>query len=479
MELIKKPIIIGGEKIFRDEVIDVIYPYTQEKIGEAVKGNPEDVEKAIEKAKIGLKKLKELTAYQKYKILMKVAELLEERKEEFAKTIVLEVGKTIREARTEVERAITTITFAAEEAKRIGGEYIQIDAAPNGIGKKGFYFREPAGIVAAITPFNFPVNLTAHKIAPSIAAGCPFILKPSERTPLSPTMLCELFLEAGVPKEAVSVIHGYADVGKAMTTHPDVRVVSFTGSLKVGEIISKQAGLKKIVMELGSNSAVVIDEDANLEVAAKKSVLGGFAVAGQVCISVQRVLVHEKVADKFQRLLQEEVSKLKFGDPMDENTDVGPVITIDEVNRIQSWINEAVNKGAKLVRGGLACSEDKTVFQPTIVSDVPEDTKLFYEEAFAPVITVKRFKDIDEAIKMVNKSNYGLQVGVFTNNIKNAWKFIENAEVGGVIINDIPTFRADHMPYGGVKGSGIGREGPKFAIEDYTEIKMVIFDLNN
>ena len=473
--MISLPMLIGGEKINKEEKIDVIYPYTQEKIGEVPKGSPEDVEKAIQKAKIGLKKLKELTAYQKYKILMKVANLLEERKEEFAKTIVYEVGKTIREARTEVERAINTITFSAEEAKRIEGEYVQIDASPNGVGKRGFYFREPAGIVAAITPFNFPLNLTVHKIAPAIAAGCPFVLKPSERTPLSPTMICELFLEAGVPKEAVSIIPGFADVGQAMTTHPDVRVVSFTGSLKVGEIIAKQAGLKKIVMELGSNSAVVIDEDADLEKAAKKAVAGGFAVAGQVCISVQRILVHEKVAEKFYEILKEEVSKLKFGDPMDEETDVGPIIAVDEVNRIQSWIQEAVEKGAKVATGGEA---EKTVFKPTVVVDVPEETKLFYEEAFAPVVTVKRFKDMDEALELVNKTNYGLQVGVFTNNIKNAWKFIEGAEVGGVIINDIPTFRADHMPYGGVKGSGIGREGPKFAIEDYTEIKMVVFDLN-
>ncbi|NPA53685.1 MAG: aldehyde dehydrogenase family protein [Aquificae bacterium] len=473
--MISLPMIIGGEKINKEEKIDVIYPYTQEKIGEVPKGSPEDVEKAIQKAKIGLKKLKELTAYQKYKILMKVANLLEERKEEFAKTIVYEVGKTIREARTEVERAINTITFSAEEAKRIEGEYVQIDASPNGVGKRGFYFREPAGIVAAITPFNFPLNLTVHKIAPAIAAGCPFVLKPSERTPLSPTMICELFLEAGVPKEAVSIIPGFADVGQAMTTHPDVRVVSFTGSLKVGEIIAKQAGLKKIVMELGSNSAVVIDEDADLEKAAKKAVAGGFAVAGQVCISVQRILVHEKVAEKFYEILKEQVSKLKFGDPMDEETDVGPIIAVDEVNRIQSWIQEAVEKGAKVATGGEA---EKTVFKPTVVVDVPEETKLFYEEAFAPVVTVKRFKDMDEALELVNKTNYGLQVGVFTNNIKNAWKFIEGAEVGGVIINDIPTFRADHMPYGGVKGSGIGREGPKFAIEDYTEIKMVVFDLN-
>ncbi|RUM59598.1 MAG: aldehyde dehydrogenase [Persephonella sp.] len=478
MELIKKPIIIGGEKIYRNKVIDVIYPYTQKKIGEATEGTPEDVDRAVKKAKIGLEKLKKLTAYEKYKILMKVAELLEKRKEDLAKTIVLEVGKTIREARTEVDRAVQTITISAEETKRIDGKYIQIDAVPNGKGKKGFYYRVPAGIVAAITPFNFPVNLTAHKIAPSIAAGCPFILKPSERTPLSPTILAELFLEAGVPEEAVSVIHGYAEVGKAMTTHPDVRVVSFTGSLKVGEIIAKQAGLKKLVMELGSNSAVVVDKDANLEVAVKKTVQGGFAVAGQVCISVQRVLVHHEVADKFEEMLKEEVAKLKFGNPMEEDTDVGPIIAVDEVNRIQSWIDEAVKKGAKVVKGGVVSAKEKTVIQPTVVSNIPEDAKLFYEEAFAPVITVKRFKSMDEALELVNKSNYGLQVGVFTNNIKNAWKFIENAEVGGVIINDIPTFRADHMPYGGVKGSGIGREGPKFAIEDYTEIKMIIFDIS-
>lgn len=473
--MIKLPMIIGGKEVFKDEIIEVLYPYNQQVIGQAPKGSVEDVYQAVEKAKVGLSKLKKLTAYEKYKILMKVADLLEKRKEEFAKTITLETGKTIKESRIEVERAINTITFSAEEAKRIGGEVVHFDASPNGKGKRGYYFRVPAGIVSAITPFNFPVNLTAHKIAPSIAAGCPFILKPSEKTPLSPTMLCQLFLEAGVPEEAVSIIPGFADVGQAMTTHPDVRVVSFTGSLKVGEIIAKQAGLKKIVMELGSNSAVIVDQDANLEVAAKKSVLGGFALAGQVCISVQRVLVHEKVADQFEKLLKEEASKLKYGDPMDENTDVGPVISINEVDRIQTWISEALVKGAKIEFGG---ETQKTLVKPTIVSDVPEDSKLFYEEAFAPVVAVKRFENIDQAISLVNKTNYGLQVGVFTNNLKNAWKVIEEVDVGGVMINDIPTFRADNMPYGGVKGSGIGREGPKFAIEDYTEIKVVAFDLN-
>lgn len=475
--MITKKMIVGGEFVDKEQKIDVIYPYNLQKIGEVPKGSPDDVDVAVDRAKVGFEKLKKLSAFEKYQILMKIATLLKERKEEFAKTIVLETGKTIKEARIEVDRAVNTITLSAEEAKRINGEYVHIDASPNGKGKKGFYFREPAGIVAAITPFNFPVNLTAHKIAPSIAAGCPFVLKPSERTPLSPIMLCELFLEAGVPDEAVSVIPGFADVGQRMTTHPDIRVVSFTGSLKVGEIIAKQAGLKKIVMELGSNSAVIVDKTADILTAAKKCIAGGFALAGQVCISVQRVLVHEDIADEFERLMREEASKLKFGDPMEEDTDVGPVISISEVDRIQTWISEAVSKGGKLLLGGISCAQEKTVFQPTIVSDIPEDTKLFYEEAFAPVVTVKRFKDIDEAIKLVNKSNYGLQVGIFSNDYNNIMKVIHNTDVGGVIINDIPTFRADNMPYGGVKGSGIGREGPKFAIEDYTEIKVVVFNI--
>ncbi|NPA52136.1 MAG: aldehyde dehydrogenase family protein [Aquificae bacterium] len=472
------PMIIGGKKVDRPEKIDVIYPYTQEKIGEVPKGTPEDVEEAIQKAKIGLERLKSLTSYQIYEKLLKVAHLLKENREEFAKTLVYEVGKTIREARTEVDRAVNTITLSAEEAKRIPGEYVQFDASPNGVGKRGFYFREPAGIVSAITPFNFPLNLTAHKIAPAIAAKCPFVLKPSEKTPLTPIMLCELFLEAGLPEEAISVIPGFADVGEAMTTHKDVRVVSFTGSLKVGDIIARQVGIKKLVLELGSNSAVIVDKDANLELAAKKSVLGGFAIAGQVCISVQRILVHQDVYDEFNKLLREEVSKLKFGDPMDEDTDVGPVIAVSEVERINTWISEAVKKGAKIVTGGTPSKDGKTVFQPTVIAEVPEETKLFYEEAFAPIVATKKFSSIEEAVQLVNKTNYGLQVGVFTNNLKNAWKVIENAEVGGVIINDIPTFRADNMPYGGVKGSGIGREGPKFAIEDYTEIKVVAFDIN-
>ncbi|HIQ48873.1 MAG TPA: aldehyde dehydrogenase family protein [Aquifex aeolicus] len=475
--MIEKKMLIGGEWVDKDEKIEVIYPYTRKVIGAVPKGSEEDVYKAIERAKEGFKEISSLTAYERYEILMRAAQLLKERAEEFAKTLVLEVGKTIREARTEVQRAIQTLIFSAEEAKRVKGETFPIDAHPNGRGKVGFYIRVPVGIVSAITPFNFPLNLSMHKVGPALAAGNAVILKPSERTPLTPLMLGEILLEAGLPPKALSVIPGYGDVGKAMTTHPDVRVVSFTGSRKVGDIIARQVGIKKLVLELGSNSAIILHKDGDIDRAVEKTVQGGYAIAGQVCISVQRVFVHEDVYEEFLHRLKERVSRLKVGDPMQEDTDLGPMIAPSELQRIQEWIDEAVQKGAKVETGGLRCAEDETVFSPTVVSLVPEDTKLFKEEAFAPVVAVNPYKEVDEAIKWVNSSDYGLQVGVFTKDIQTAWKCIREIEAGGVLINEGPTFRADHMPYGGMKYSGIGREGPKFAIEDYTEIKTVIFDL--
>jgi len=475
--VIKKLMIVGGE--FRDapEKIKVVYPYDGRVVGEVPKGTEEHAREAVEKAKEGLKKLAALTAYERYRFLSEAARLLEQRAEEFARTLVLEVGKTIREARTEVQRAVQTLLFAAEEAKRINGETFPLDAHPNGKGKVGFYVRVPAGVVAAITPFNFPLNLSMHKVAPALAAGCPVVLKPSERTPLTPLMLGELLLEAGAPPEAVSVIPGYADVGRAITTHPDVRVVSFTGSRKVGEIIARQAGIKKLVLELGSNSAIILHEDGSVEKAVEKTVQGGFAIAGQVCISVQRVFVHEKLFDEFVAKLKERVARLKVGDPMDESTDVGPLIAPSELERVLEWIKEAERMGAKVELGGEPV-KDAPLLTPTVVSLVPKEAKLFKEEAFAPVVAVNPYRELDEAIEAVNASEYGLQVGVFTRDVKVAWRCIKEIEAGGVLINEGPTFRADHMPYGGVKYSGVGREGPKFAIEDYTEIKTVVFDLS-
>jgi acyl-CoA reductase-like NAD-dependent aldehyde dehydrogenase len=471
-------LLLGGQWVSKEERLPVVYPYTGEKVAEVSKADEQDVYKAIELAKEGFEEISSLTPYERYQILMKASQILSARAEEFAKTLVLEVGKTIREARTEVQRAIQTLIFSAEEAKRIGGEVIPIDAHPNGKGKVGFYMREPVGIVSAITPFNFPLNLSMHKVAPAIACGNAVILKPSERTPLTPLMLGEVLLEAGLPPKALSILPGYGDVGKAMTTHPDVRVVSFTGSRKIGEIITRQAGIKKVVLELGSNSAIVLHKDGDLKKAVQKTVLGGYAIAGQVCISVQRVFVHEDLFEEYLKELEEAVSRLKVGDPMQEETDVGPMIALSEVQRVQEWIDEALQEGARLITGGVSCGDKvSSVLSPTIVSLVPTNVRLFREEAFAPVVVVNPYRDVEEAIRMVNDSEYGLQVGVFTRDINVAWEFIRKVKAGGVLINEGPNFRADHMPYGGVKYSGIGREGPRFAVEDYTEIKMVIFDL--
>jgi len=473
--MIEKKMLIGGEWVDKPDKIEVTYPYTGEVIGRVPRASEEDALRAIEKAKEGFRKISSLTAYERYEILMNASRILKERAEEFARTLVLEVGKTIREARTEVQRAIQTLIFSAEEAKRVNGETFPIDAHPNGKGKVGFYVRVPAGIVSAITPFNFPLNLSMHKVAPALAAGNAVILKPSERTPLTPLMLGEVLLEAGLPPEALSVLPGYGDVGRVITTHPDVRVVSFTGSRKVGDIIARQVGIKKLVLELGSNSAIILHRDGDLGKAVEKTVQGGYAIAGQVCISVQRVFVHEELFSRFLEKLKERISSLKVGDPMDESTDVGPLIAPSELQRIREWIDEARSMGARVETGELP--SEGTLLPPTVVSLVPQDAKLFKEEAFAPVVAVNPYKDIEEAIRWVNTSDYGLQVGVFTRDVQTAWKCIREIEAGGVLINEGPTFRADHMPYGGVKYSGIGREGPKFAIEDYTEIKTVIFDL--
>ncbi len=475
----KTELLLGGEWVSKEEKLSVVYPYTGEVVAEVSKASEEDVYKAIEMAKEGYEKLSALTPYERYEILMRASQLLKQRAEDFAKSLVLEVGKTIREARTEVQRAIQTLIFSAEEARRIGGEVIPIDAHPNGKGKVGFYLRQPVGIVSAITPFNFPLNLSMHKVAPALACGNAVILKPSERTPLTPLMLGEVLLEAGLPPQALSILPGYGDVGKAMTTHPDVRVVSFTGSRKIGEIITRQTGIKKVVLELGSNSAIVLHKDGDLKKAVQKTLLGGYAIAGQVCISVQRVFVHEELFDQFLEELEKAVKGLKVGDPMQEDTDVGPMIGVSEVQRVQEWIDEALHEGAKLITGGVSCGDKvSSMLSPTIVSLVPPNTKLYREEAFAPVVVVNPYKEVEEAIQMVNDSEYGLQVGVFTKDIDIAWEFIRKVQAGGVLINEGPNFRADHMPYGGVKYSGIGREGPRFAIEDYTEIKMVIFDLS-
>ncbi|MGC8900171.1 MAG: aldehyde dehydrogenase family protein [bacterium] len=468
--------IIGGKVIEASEKVVVRNPYDNSIVGEVSRAFEADVEKAVESAKIGFIKLSQHSAYDRYRTLIRLADILARQQEQFARTIASEMGKTIREARTEVSRAIETVTWSAEEAKRLYGSTVPMDAAPTGQGKIGFFMRVPVGIVGAISPFNFPLNLSLHKIAPAYAAGNAFILKPAEATSITGEMLGKAFIEAGAVPEAVNILTGSGSkIGFKLVTHPDIRVITFTGSRDVGEWITKNAGLKKVVMELGSNSAVVVCEDADPRGMVKRIALGGYSQAGQVCISVQRVYVHERLFDTFVELLKEQASALRVGNQLDESTDVGPLITNKDVLRIKSWIDEAVSNGARLVYGGDITGN---VMTPAVLIHAKETDKVIKDELFGPVIVVNKFKTDDEAIELVNHSRYGLQAGVYTNDVNRAWKYAKSLDVGGVLINEIPNFRVDLMPYGGVKESGIGREGPRFAIEEVTEIKLVVFHVN-
>ena len=471
--------LIAGKKVYKQEEIEIHFPYDGSLVGTIPRGKKEDVDLAVEAAKKGFEKIKKMTAYERYQHLQKAVRIISRRAEEFAELLTLEVGKTIKESMAEVGRAVNTITLSAEEAKRILGGEVPFDAAPGIKNKVGFYRRVPLGIIGCITPFNFPLNLTCHKVAPALAAGNSVIIKPSENTSLTVIKLAEVLIEAGFPPEAVNVVTGYGEeAGDALVRSKDVRMITFTGSVETGKIIMSRGGLKKYAMELGSNAGVYIDEDQDyrLKEIAEKVARGGFALAGQVCISVQRVFVHEKLFDSFVNEIIDFSKTLKVGDPRKSDTDMGPVIDKTAADRIMKWIEEAKKRGAKVVYGGNRISD--TLIEPTIVTNVPEDAKLFKKEVFGPVIVVNKVSSIEEGIKQVNNSPYGLQAGIFTNNLKNAFKFSEEVECGGIMVNEIPTFRVDQMPYGGVKESGIGREGPHFAIEEMTEIKTICFDLS-
>ena len=470
--------LIGGEKVFKDERIEIRFPYNGELVGTVPRGNEDDVIRAVNSAKVGFEKLKELTPYDRYHLLKRAARLLSNRSGELARMLVMEVGKTIKEAMGEVGRAVNTVTLSAEEAKRVLGEEVSFESAPGVRGKVGFFRRVPVGIVGCITPFNFPLNLTCHKVAPALACGNAVVVKPSENTSLTVIMLGEILIEAGFPKESVNIITGYGEeVGDALVRNGDVRLITFTGSVETGKVIMSRGGLKKYTMELGSNSAVYISDDQRerLKAIAEKVARGGFTLAGQVCISVQRVFVHESIFSDFLKELCSFTLKLKVGNPLKEDTDVGPLINREAADRVISWIEEARELGGEVICGGRRLSE--TVIEPTVVANVPESAKLFRSEAFGPVIAVNPVSGIDEAIDKVNLSRYGLQAGIFTNRVDEALRFAEEVDVGGVMVNEIPTFRVDQMPYGGVKESGIGREGPRFAIEEMTQIKTICFDV--
>ncbi|HIE05464.1 MAG TPA: aldehyde dehydrogenase family protein [bacterium (Candidatus Stahlbacteria)] len=465
--------LLQGKRRRKDRIIDVCNPYTGEVVAQIFSSDPADVEHAVEAASIGHNKLKKLSSGRKAEILEKAAVIIEEKKEEFARTLTFEAGKTINESRGEVGRCINTLRLSATAARELRGETVNLDHAGQ-TGKVGFYQRVPIGICAAISPFNFPLNLVAHKLGPSIAAGNGIVLKPATKTPLSGLMLAETLLEAGLPEEAITVLIGSGqEVGEPLVSHPDVRLVTFTGSLEVGKRIAHLAGLKRLVMELGSNSGAIIWKDADLKRAAKRIRVGGYALAGQVCISVQRVYVEKSVTADFIHLFKTEVERIKVGDPRLEDTEMGPMISEEAARNAEGLVSEAVKAGAELVTGG---QREGTIFAPTILYNVPEGQRVIKEEAFAPIVVVNPIEDLNDGIRRMNDSIYGLQAGVYTNDLKVAFRCLEELEAGGVLVNEVPTFRVDNMPYGGVKGSGLGREGPRFAIEEHTEIKLMIID---
>ncbi len=418
--------------------------------------------------------MRALPAHQRAAVLRTASAELTARRDEIGRTLSGEAGKPIKDAMTEVDRASMTFEVAAEEARRIGGEMIPMDLAPHGVGRLAFVRRFPIGPVAAISPFNFPLNLSAHKIAPAIAAGNPIVLKPATKTPLSALCLGDIVTRAGLPPGAISVLPMARKTGDRLVTDPRFKLLTFTGSSAVGWKMHERAGKKKVILELGGNAGVIVDESANLEFAVKRIATGGFAFAGQSCISVQRVFVHDAIFDRFAARLVQRIEAMKVGDPLDPANDLGPMIEESEAERIDAWVKEAVAAGARVLTGGKRLGG--ALFAPTVLTDVPTDAKVCAQEVFAPLVGLFRFSDFEEALREVNRSTYGLQAGVFTADLERTLHAWDVLEAGGIIVNDVPTWRIDHMPYGGVKDSGAGREGPRYTIEEMTEPKLLVIN---
>lgn len=474
--MLKQLLWINGEYRSTDSFMELRNPYNQEKIADVAVANDEDVILAISAAQMAAYKMSQMPSYERAEILERVATIIKSEKEECARLITKEAAKPIQIARAEVDRTIMTYRFAANEARRIHGETVPMDAAPGGEGRLSFTIKEPLGVIAAITPFNFPMNLVAHKVGPAIAAGNTVILKPASQTPLSAYKAAEVFDRAGLPPGVLNIVSGSGRrIGEVLLKDERIKMVTFTGSPEVGKYIRENSGLKRVTLELGSNSAVIVEEGVNLEKVIPRIVNGAFSYQGQVCISVQRVFVHDSIFETFVEDFIQETRKLKIGDPLRRDTNISALITKQDVERTQEWIREAVIRGANLKLGG---TSDKGIFHPTILTNVSRDVKVSCEEIFAPVVMINPYQTIEEAINMVNDSKYGLQAGIFTNDIHHALQAAKELEVGGVMINEVPTFRVDQMPYGGVKMSGMGREGIKYAVEEMTELKLISFKTN-
>jgi len=457
-------------------------PYNKKGVSSAPICSKEDAIKALKIAQGAFKDSKSISLSQRISWLEDVARTIESKKEEFALTLTDEVAKPIAFSRIEVDRCIETIKLTAYELANLHGETIPTDIMPSGKKTISFFKREPVGVVVCITPFNFPLNLVVHKIAPALGAGNTVVLKPTPEAPMIAFMLAKVFIESKyAPKDALSLVYGDAEVGSALVSSNIPRVISFTGSVPVGKIIMGQAGIKKVSLELGGNAATLIDKTADLDLAASRCAFGAFINSGQVCISLQRIYVHTDVYEEFSLLLAEHTAKLKVGNPYDEDTFIGPLIDSNSKQRANDWVQNAIDEGAKVLSSVKEIegdknqdSEDNNIFNPTIMVDVTDDMKIVCEEVFAPIVSLIAVDSYEEAMKKINNSDYGLQFSIFTNDLKMTQRFIEDADCGGVVINDIPTLRFDVQPYGGSKLSGVGREGPKYTLEEFTEIKSIV-----
>lgn len=469
------PLFINGEQVAGSSAQIVELPYDGSPVATVHRASKEQVELAVAAATNAAAIMRELSLDERSTILRKAYMLLLEQREEMALAISSECGKPIKEARLEVDRSALTLLASAEEAHRLRGEVVPMDASPYGKGRMAMTVREPLGVVAAITPFNFPLNLAMHKIGPAIAAGNAVVHKPASTTPISALKMARLFENCGLPKGALNVIPGAGSaIGDMLVLHKDVAMITFTGSLEVGMRMRGLAGLKRVTLEMGNNSAVMIEPDANLADAVPRCVAGSFAHSGQVCISVQRIFVQEQIRDEFLERFVEAARKLKLGHPHDPETDVSSLIAVNEAERVESWVHDAVSAGAKLLLGG---KRSRATLEPSILTDVPLHTPLSCKEAFGPVVGVNAYSNLDDAIEMVNASIYGLQAGIYTNDLEQAFRAARKVRVGGFMINEVPQWRVDHMPYGGVKMSGTGREGPKYAIEEMTEPKLICWKI--
>jgi acyl-CoA reductase-like NAD-dependent aldehyde dehydrogenase len=469
----EKKLLIGGDWIETGDWLEVRSPYSGDVVGRVAKAGTAEARRAVDAAEAAMRE--PLPAHKRAEILVRVAGALGRRHEDAAQTISVEAGKPLKAARIEASRAMSTFTFAAVEARTLGGEMVPMDASQAGAGKLAFTLRRPVGIVGAISPFNFPLNLVAHKIAPALAAGCAVVLKPASQTPFSALLLAELMTESGLPPGWLNVLVGPAsEIGDVLVEDERVRAITFTGSGDVGWKLAERAPRKRVKLELGNATPVIVEPDADLEDVATRLAANAFSFAGQSCISVQRIYVHRDAYDDLLGHFVPKVEALVVGDPADETTDVGPLIDRDARDRVLAWISEARAAGADILTGG---DLDGELLRPTVIADAAPDLKVSCEEVFGPVCTVTRYETLDEAVALANGTRYGLQAGIFTRDLKTALATAQRLDFGGVTVNEAPTFRADQMPYGGVKDSGNTREGPAYAVRELTEEHLVVVEL--